>query len=359
MASSSLSSHPFSLTGTSSLQGIPLLTAITSVCSAGFLLFGYDQGVMSGIVISNPWLATMGNPSTLLVGTITALYDIGAFLGALFAAFAAEPLGRKRSLILGATVLTVGSIIMGTSYERAQFMVGRVVTGVGIGVMTSVCPVYQSEVSSAGTRGWLVCCQLTTMLVGLMLAYWINYGMYWHLGDVQWRFPLLFQCLFSAFILVVTPWLPDTPRWLIRKDEEAERGLAVLARLRGTSADDKEVQKEKDDIVEAIGVEVEEEGGWLDLFKGHGIKSNKRFYLAVGIQFMQQMSGELTRRFPWDGGSLTVCIRHQYRDLLCPNPIPNEPRYGSGDGTVPWLLYAAMVCHCVVPHGKLPHTFTL
>ena len=277
--------------GASHLSGPLLVAAITSVCSGGFLLFGYDQGVMSGVVVSEYWLAQMGNPSTIMIGTMTALYDVGAAAGAICAAFTAEALGRKRSLLLGAFILTVGSIIMGSAFERVQFMVSRIITGIGIGYITSVTPVYQSEISSAAQRGWQVCCQLTTMLGGLMLAYWINYGMYFHPGSVQWRFPLLFQCVFSLYILVVTPFLPDTPRWLIRHDETADRGLAVLARLRGKSPDHPEVQEEKDEIVEAISIESKEEGSWTDLFKGHGISSHKRFYLALGIQFMQQMSG--------------------------------------------------------------------
>ncbi|MCJ1381335.1 hypothetical protein MMC17_004445 [Xylographa soralifera] len=277
--------------GASHLSGPSLVAAITSVCAAGFCLFGYDQGVMSGVVVSEYWLAQMGNPSTIMIGTMTALYDVGAAVGAICAAFTAEALGRKRSLLLGAFILTVGSIIMGSAFERAQFMVSRIITGIGIGYITSVTPVYQSEISSAAQRGWQVCCQLTTMLGGLMLAYWINYGMFFHPGSVQWRFPLLFQCVFSLYILVVTPFLPDTPRWLIRYDESADRGLAVLARLRSKSPDHPEVQEEKDEIVEAISIESKEEGSWKDLFKGHGISSHKRFYLALGIQFMQQMSG--------------------------------------------------------------------
>ena len=281
--------------GASRLSGSSLIAAITSVCSAGFLLFGYDQGVMSGVVISKYWLAQMGNPSTIMVGTITALYDVGAAVGAICAAFTAEPLGRRRSLILGAAILTIGSIVMGSAFERVQFMVSRVITGIGIGYITSVTPVYQSEISSAAQRGWQVCCQLTTMLGGLMLAYWINYGMYYHPGSVQWRFPLLFQCVFSLYILLLTPFLPDTPRWLIRQDDSPDRGLAVLANLRGQASDHPVVQQEKDEIVEAIGIESKEEGSWMDLFKGHGISSHKRFYLAVGIQFMQQMSGKSER----------------------------------------------------------------
>jgi MFS family permease len=247
---------------------------------------------MSGVVISDFWLSSMGHPSTLMTGTITALYDVGAFLGAIGAAFTAEPLGRKRTLLLGAAIVLVGAIIMGSAFERIQFMVARIITGVGIGFITSVTPVYQSEISAAAQRGWQVCCQLTTMLFGLMLAYWINYGVYFHKSDFQWRFPLLFQAVFAIYILAITPWLPDTPRWLMRHDGNEGRGLEVLAKLRGLETESEIVQREKDDIMEAITIESKEEGTWGDLFRGNGIAADKRFYLALGIQFMQQMSGE-------------------------------------------------------------------
>ncbi|KAF8550858.1 hypothetical protein OG21DRAFT_1487465 [Imleria badia] len=82
------------------LRGTALVAAITSVCSFGFWLFGYNQGVMSGVVISQPWVTQMGNPSTVMIGTITSLYDIGATVGAIAAASSSERLGRKQTLIL-------------------------------------------------------------------------------------------------------------------------------------------------------------------------------------------------------------------------------------------------------------------
>lgn len=279
-----------STTGTAALHGKPLIAAITSVCSAGFLLFGYDQGVMSGVVISKYWLAQMGHPSTVMVGTITALYDVGAVFGAIGAGVTGEWLGRKRTFLLGTVILIVGTVLMGSAYERIQFMFARVITGIGIGYITSVTPVYQSEISHAKQRGWQVCCQLTTMLFGLMLAYWINYAFYFHLGAIQWRFPLLFQLVFAVYICCITPFLPDTPRWLMRH-RGVKEGLVVLGKLRGRGEDDVLVQREKDDIMEAIRIESKEEGSWGDLFKSNGIAAHKRFYLALGVQFMQQMSG--------------------------------------------------------------------
>ena len=118
-------------TGLNGLKGAPLVVAITTVCSSTFPLFGYDQGVMSGVVISKYWLDEMGNPSTVMTGTITALYDVGAVFGAITAALTVERLGRKRGLLVGAGLIIVGSALMGGSVERIQMMVGRIITGLG------------------------------------------------------------------------------------------------------------------------------------------------------------------------------------------------------------------------------------
>lgn len=287
--------------GLKSLRGHLLVALITSVCSSGFLLFGYDQGVMSGVIISQSWLAAMGSPSPLIVGTITALYDVGAIFGAVLAAFTAEPLGRKRMLLLGSFLVMIGGILMSSAFTEAQFIVARIVVGIGIGYCTSSAPVYQSEISSKQQRGWQVCCQLTTMLGGLMLAYWINYAFYFHSGSVQWRFPLAFQCVFCVYNLVVTPFLPDTPRWLLRHIKTPDRGTAVLARLRGKDVSDPAVQSEKDEILMVLELETTAEGSWADLFRSHGVSAHKRFFLALGIQVCDFFASQPTVHFPFMG----------------------------------------------------------
>ena len=122
-------------TGLRALKGAPLVASITSVCASSFLLFGYDQGVMSGVVISEYWLEAMGHPSTVMTGTITALYDIGAVFGAIGAALTVERLGRKRGLLIGAALIVIGAILMGCCVERIQMIVGRIVTGLGRSIL--------------------------------------------------------------------------------------------------------------------------------------------------------------------------------------------------------------------------------
>ncbi|KAK2071533.1 hypothetical protein P8C59_005948 [Phyllachora maydis] len=151
--------------GHPALRGTLLAAAITSVCSAGFLLLGFDQGAMSGVVLSPAWRDTMGVPSDLAIGTLTALFTVGAVLGALFSAVHAETLGRKGTLFLGALLVLKGAVMQAASTGQIIFGLGRVTAGLGIGQVTAVAPVYQSETAGSGQRGWRIACQLTAMLV--------------------------------------------------------------------------------------------------------------------------------------------------------------------------------------------------
>lgn len=248
---------------------------------------------MSGIILSPSFLQTMGYPSPLVLGTLVSIYTFGAIFGSILSALTSDKLGRKRTLLFGTFLVFMFGLCMSISRDRIQFGISRTIVGVGIGYITSTTPVYQSEVSRHEQRGWQVCCQLTTMLIGLALAYWVNYGFYFRPGEAQWRVPLALQCVFAGYILVVVPFLPDTPRWLLRTfPGNPERGREVLARLRGKEEEDEEVKLEVEEILKAVNREAKAEGTWGDLLKdNNGVMANKRFALAVGIQFMQQMTG--------------------------------------------------------------------
>ncbi len=82
----------------------------------------------------------------------------------------------------------------------------------------------------------------------------------------------------------------------MKRDGVEGQGITILARLRGLDRNHEAVQKEKNEIMHAIAIESKEEGAWKDLFTNGGIAANKMFYLAVGIQFMQQLSGMLSSK---------------------------------------------------------------
>lgn len=144
------------------LSGRPLSLAISTIATTGFLLFGYDQGVMSGIITAPVFNAYF--PETYgatMQGLVTSIYEIGCLMGAIFILSVGDLLGRRRAMILGASIMIIGVIIQvscvkGNS-QLAQFIIGRVVTGVGNGINTSTIPTYQAECSKTSNRGLLIC----------------------------------------------------------------------------------------------------------------------------------------------------------------------------------------------------------
>ncbi|KAF5014671.1 hypothetical protein F66182_14265, partial [Fusarium sp. NRRL 66182] len=198
------------------MSGKKLSWSISTIATLGFLLFGYDQGVMSGIISAKPFnsvfTATDGNST--MQGTVTALYEIGCLFGAMFILWFGDWLGRRKSVMLGATIMILGVVIQVTSYPGhvplAQFIVGRIVTGVGNGINTSTIPTYQAECSRTTNRGLLICIEGGVIAFGTLIAYWIDFGASYGPDDLTWRFPIAFQTVFGLGIIAGMAFLPES-----------------------------------------------------------------------------------------------------------------------------------------------------
>jgi len=84
------------------LNGRPLGLLISTIATTGFLLFGHDQGVMSGIISADPFNDYF--PSTksnsVYQGFVTAIYEIGCLIGAIFILTFGDNTGRRRAVCL-------------------------------------------------------------------------------------------------------------------------------------------------------------------------------------------------------------------------------------------------------------------
>ncbi|KAL6718938.1 hypothetical protein ACLMJK_003173 [Lecanora helva] len=259
-------------------------------------LFGYDQGVFGGVIVTQDFLDTLnlGGPShTSLLSTVTALYDVGCFFGAVAAFTIGERLGRKKAILLGTTVMSIGAILQISAYSTSQMIVGRIVAGLGNGLNTATAPVWQAETSKAAWRGKLVVIELILNIAGFSLSNWITYGFSYADGPVAWRFPLAFQFIFIFILFGTVPWLPESPRWLIAHGqvEEAEQ---IIADLEAASLDDAYVITESKEIQYAVQYERENGVSWADLLRGRsgkGTATIRRLLLGAGAQAMQQLAG--------------------------------------------------------------------
>ncbi|ETI24591.1 hypothetical protein G647_03960 [Cladophialophora carrionii CBS 160.54] len=274
------------------LRGSALVWAITLSSGSCYVLFGYDQGVLGGLVAQPSFLDAIGNPSASYLGTIVALYNIGCLAGCMAAAVWGNVFGRRKTVLIGCSIMVVGAIIQTATYGAGQLIAGRLISGLGNGLNTSTIPVYVSETARSHRRGQMVAVQLSIVIAGIVLAYWIDYATVHTLtGEVVWRFPIAFQNVFALITMATMPFLPETPRWLYSHGRKPE-AVTVLARLMDTTEDDEQVQFIKNEMEEALELEKQQPSFSLkQLGEKSDLKPLRRLVLCFMVQFFQQFTG--------------------------------------------------------------------
>ncbi|SCV70569.1 BQ2448_3331 [Microbotryum intermedium] len=270
----------------------PALFNIALLTSLSFMLIGYDNGVIGGLTGTKSWNETFDNPTGSTLSTIVAIYEVGCFFGAVIALSIGERIGRKRSLAIGAVLMTIGALLQGLAYGKPQLIAGRIVSGLGMGLINSTAPVLQAEVSPKASRGRYVCAQLSTLNFGIFLAYWLDYGTTRHYtSSFAFRFPLLFQLVIIVPIFVLSFIVKESPRWLANhgRDEEA---LAVVATLKGVDISSAEARESYQEIADAVAYEKSVMvTGWRQMFADDEMGTRRRLLIACSIQFFQQLGG--------------------------------------------------------------------
>ena len=232
--------------------------------------------------------ASQINHKSTIQGISVASYNVGCFCGAISCIWIGDRLGRRKTIFLGSAIMVVGAILQCTAFSLPHFIIGRLITGYGNGLNTSTVPTWQSECSKSHRRGQLVMVEGALITGGIMISYWIDFGMSFVSGQVAWRFPIAFQIFFALVILAFVLELPESPRWLILKGKE-EEAMNVLSALSDLPVDDHYIKNEftaiKDTVLE------EEQGSFKDLFTMDENRHFHRVVLAYVNQVFQQISG--------------------------------------------------------------------
>ncbi|KAL7620157.1 hypothetical protein AAE478_009150 [Parahypoxylon ruwenzoriense] len=225
----------------------------------GGVLYGYNQGMFSGVLAMPAFKAHMGEydpfddaADQTKKGWLTAILELGAWVGTLLSGFIAEAISRKYGVLVAVTVFVLGVVIQATAQSGGHdvILAGRFVTGMGVGSLAMIVPIYNSEVAPPEVRGALVALQQLAITFGIMISFWIDYGTNYIGGttlgtqkDAAWLVPICLQ-LFPAVILFVGMiFMPFSPRWLVHHNREDE-ARKILANLRGLSADHELVELE-------------------------------------------------------------------------------------------------------------------
>ncbi|KAL0096697.1 general substrate transporter [Phycomyces blakesleeanus] len=268
--------------------------AVCFFAAIGGFCFGYDTGIISGVLTMKHFINLMTDGTqieltSLQTGTITGLLLAGCFVGALVASPSAEYFSRKRSIILGSCIFMVGAGIQCGTRGYAMMIVGRAIAGIGIGMLSMLIPLYQSELAPKEIRGRLISLQQFMITTGLMVAFWVNVGGDKIDSDASFRIPLGIQIAPALILALGASFLPYSPRWLVSKNRN-EEALTVLANLHANG--DKTspyVVQEYEDIVHQIEYERSVAvTSYLELLKP-GLR--RRLILGILIQVFQQFTG--------------------------------------------------------------------
>ncbi|THY19757.1 general substrate transporter [Aureobasidium pullulans] len=284
------------------LTGTKLNIAVGVIAGLDFLLFGYDQGVMGGLLTLKSFVGTFPEIDTqnpprgqtasyvsTVQGISIASYNLGCFVGALMTIWIGDWLGRRKTIFLGSAIMVIGATLQTSAFSLGHLIAGRVITGVGNGMNTSTVPSWQSECSKSHRRGQMVMIEGALITGGVCMSYWIDFGFsFLEPSTVSWRFPIALQILFALIILMFIMGLPESPRWLIMKGQEDE-ALNVLCALNDKNSEDPYIVSEFAAIKDSAMIM--QQGGFKDLFTMDEDRNFHRVVLAYVNQMFQQISG--------------------------------------------------------------------
>ncbi|SEP34293.1 sugar porter family MFS transporter [Pseudomonas sp. Snoq117.2] len=240
------------------------------------LMFGLDIGVISG---ATKFIQQEFQISDQVIEWIVSSMMAGAALGALGAGSLSAKLGRKKSLMLGAILFVIGSILCGLATSPTMLIFARFLLGLAIGIASFTAPLYLAEVAPENIRGSMISLYQLMITAGILLAFLSNTAFSYY---EAWRWMLGIIAIPGVLFLIGVFALPDSPRWLIMAGRR-EEAIKVLHRLRG---DEKVIQQEVAEIEEQLKVP---QKGW-SLFK-----ENANFRRSVGLgvllQVVQQFTG--------------------------------------------------------------------
>ena len=195
------------------------------------------------------------NFSAARQGTIVGLLSIGALLGSLVAGQLADRLGRKRCISIAAFFTCIGVVIeISSSYHWVQFAIGRLFSGISIGAMSVVVPMYQSECVPAVIRGVVVSSYQLSVTIGIWTAEMVNWGTEGISSSASWRIPNGLSFAWALILGVGMLFLPESPRYAYSHGKY-DKARQTMARLCGLPEDSRRINH----LIEELDNKLEEE----------------------------------------------------------------------------------------------------
>jgi SP family arabinose:H+ symporter-like MFS transporter len=265
------------------------LVLIAFVVSLGGFLFGFDAGIISGVMsFANPEF----DLDDIQSGWVVSSPSFAAMFAMLFSGRLSDMYGRKRLLTYIALLYAISAVFsaLATSYE--MLYIARMIGGLAFGAALVIAPMYIAEISSAENRGKLVSLQQLNIVFGFFAAFFSNYLFNKYntpessfLSDENvWRWMLGVELLPALFYFIALFYVPKSPRWLFLKGKY-EQAKKVLINNHGQAAG----KTEFDSISKSIQGDTDKSTLNLRAL----FKPSLLFILSVGlvIGILQQITG--------------------------------------------------------------------
>lgn len=270
------------------------LTRVCLVAALGGLLFGYDTAVIAGAI---GFLQTHFDLTPAMKGWTASSALAGCVVGVALAGMISDRFGRRNTLLLAAILFLVSAV--GTALPRTlgQFILFRLIGGLGVGAASMTSPMYIAEISPARIRGRMVSVNQFAIIFGMLVVYFVNYFIAGYGQNVDessgltvaaqswnelygWRWMFGSECLPALLLLVLLFFVPESPRWLT-KQGKANRARAILTRVDGPDHADREMRE--------IEGALAQESASL----GQLVQPGMRLVLAIGVvlAILQQVTG--------------------------------------------------------------------
>ncbi|KAJ5910683.1 Major facilitator superfamily domain general substrate transporter [Penicillium tannophilum] len=271
---------------------------------------GVDEGLISGAFNSKDFQKYIDYSSyskveqTNIKANVSAMVQIGSVGGALFAFLVCDRIGRLWATRQLCVLWIVGiAIFMGNNGSLGAVYAGRFIAGLGVGQTVVVAPVYLAEIAPASIRGLCTCVFTGFVYLGIVLAYFANYGCQVNIGDTthkRWEIPTSLHIIFAGLIFLLSFLQFESPRYLV-KQGQTEKAITNLARIRNLPTDHDYVIREFAAIEAAHQAELEATmgSGPIGIIKETFLVPSNlyRVYLTFMAQILSQWSG---------AGSITV-----------------------------------------------------
>lgn len=251
---------------------------ISLIAALGGLLFALDAAIISGVV---PFLRDAFSLTGGQIGLIVSSLVFGCVIGVMVAGAPSDKYGRVKPLFVSALLFITGVLGAAFSDSVGIFVTFRILAGFAVGISSVVSPMYIAEVAPSNRRGFLVSLYQLTIVVGILLGFLSNYWLVDIDSVNNWRIMLSVMSVPALIFLAGLFFVPESPRWLMMKGEEA-KAHSILTKINGKTYADHEI-----DIIRKSSGAPADSGYKLVFSKLY----RKPLLIGVGLAILQQVTG--------------------------------------------------------------------